>query len=115
LLSTCGHEEMKISRGVTKKTTVLVRQTNPCLHEKVYFFAVLTAFALCVNVMCLLRKWCWKVGCSVCLQRLHGVHVHIKTITPLLFRKKLRDDCSEEMLAIIRCRIFCLLVCYLNI
>jgi hypothetical protein len=30
----------------------------------------------------------------------------------ILFRKKLKADWSQGMLAIIRCRIFCLLVCF---
>jgi hypothetical protein len=34
----------------------------------------------------------------------------IKCTGSILFRKKLRVDCSQEMLAIIRCRIFCLQV-----
>ena len=29
----------------------------------------------------------------------------------ILFRKKLRADCSQAMLAIIRCRMFCVPVC----
>jgi len=32
--------------------------------------------------------------------------------TKILFRKKLRGDWSRGMFAIIRCRIFCLPVCY---
>jgi hypothetical protein len=30
----------------------------------------------------------------------------------IIFRKKLRADWSQGMLAVIRCRIFCLPVCY---
>ena len=33
----------------------------------------------------------------------------------ILFRKKLCADCSQGVLAIIRCRIFCLPVCYSKI
>ena len=33
----------------------------------------------------------------------------------ILFRKKLSADCSQGMLAIIRCRIFCPPVCYSKI
>jgi hypothetical protein len=33
----------------------------------------------------------------------------------ILFRKKLRADCIQGILAIIRSRIFCLPVCYSNI
>jgi hypothetical protein len=35
--------------------------------------------------------------------------------TEILFRKKLRAGRIQGMLAIIRCRIFCIAVCYLKI
>jgi len=43
-----------------------------------------------------------------------GEYIYLETIltNQIIFRKKLRLDGSQGMLAIIRCRIFCLSVCY---
>ena len=57
--------------------------------------------------------WHSNKRCDACVRGkgLPNSNTGWKTVNPILFRKNLKADWSQGMLAIVRCRIFCLPVC----